>query len=271
MKKACFGYKKSEVEEKLAELQEIIRMNESRIAVFEERHAKMLESAAEKDRDLGIMAEELARYVRQGDEAARKPSYTQSRVKNAADTDQIYSLAYNTALSMLNSARYKAEEIVNAAAVYAKEADEHAKKTLSDITQIKHDLQAAIYGVKEKSDALLAQSDEYTAFNKPLSANSADILSKLDSQMRDCLLQIQKYKDESALSRQDSVKPRQETVSCVEAVEPAQRNITVNGTPPDPAAPAVPQDILNAINEYIKHVVNSRTNKPEGFITDLKR
>ena len=45
MRKACFGYKKSDVDGKIGEMQEIIRMYESQIAVYEDHLAKMKEAA----------------------------------------------------------------------------------------------------------------------------------------------------------------------------------------------------------------------------------
>ena len=71
MKKSLFGYKKADVHARLTELQETIKMSESRIASLEEKFAQAQKTLQEKNIALDNMSNELNRYILQATQAEK--------------------------------------------------------------------------------------------------------------------------------------------------------------------------------------------------------
>lgn len=192
MRKSLFGYKKADVHVKLIELQETIRMNESRIASLEEKAAQAQKALQEKNIALDNMSNELNRYILQATQAEKNGN--DSAERNLANVGEIYMLAYDSASTIIKSAQKNVEEFLDKVFAQSGKAEEQIKKLLANMQHMKADLQSMADSITQKTREL---QNEISAFithmsNSLVSFKDFDLIREevrksVDVQMYECL------------------------------------------------------------------------------------
>lgn len=192
MKNSLFGYKKAEVNARITELQETIKMNESRIASLEDKCVQAQKTLQEKNIALDNMSNELNRYIIQSTQAEKTENAGGDR--SLANVGEIYMLAYDSASTIIKSAQTNVEDFMDKVFSQSESAEEQTKKVLANMQRMKADLQNMVVSITEKTrdlqdeiSALIMQTSNSLLSFKNFDTVREDVKKNIDAQMYECL------------------------------------------------------------------------------------
>jgi len=214
MRKSFFGYKKADVHARLTQLQETIRMNESRIASLEEKSAQAQKALQEKNIALDNMSNELNRYILQATQAEKNESASADR--SLANLGEIYMLAYDSASTIIKSAQKNVEEFLDKVFSQSESAEEQVKKALANMQHMKADLQNMVDSVTQKArelqdeiSALITRMNISLVSFKDFDLVREKVRKSIDTQMHECLQKSKRLvrQEEDDFGEPDALKP----------------------------------------------------------------